>query len=269
MRSRLCAGVGVDPAVEQIDGGKVLRVLQRAAQRDDAGRAAVVVLRGPVVLRARVEAAADRRQRDRLVAHQRVRLQALLQGRQIGQRLERRAGLALRLGRAIELAQRIGEAADHRQDAAGLVLEHHRRALHRRPDAQLRPRASCPWPRPPGPDDVVELETARADGVPADSGNMRPSVRPTRTVSPPPFAVVFSIDDRGRPMHVIERQPRASQRLLPGRLVGLAGLVPASMRGSRRPDWPRPPGIAPGRRWLRSARAHPAAPSRSPAARSD
>ena len=37
--------------------------------------------------------------------------------------------LALRLRHAIELAQRIGEAARHREDLPGLILEHERRAL--------------------------------------------------------------------------------------------------------------------------------------------
>ena len=126
----------LDAAVEQAHGGEVARILQRAAQRHGAAAAAVVVLRRPIVGLANASAA-DRRQRDRLVQHQRVRLQAVAERRQIAQRLDRRAGLALRLDRAVELAQRIGEAARHRKDAAGLVLQHHRHALHDRPHPQL------------------------------------------------------------------------------------------------------------------------------------
>ena len=84
--------------------------------------------------------------RDRRIQHQRVGLQSTVQGREIGQRLDRGAGLPQRLAGAVELAERIGEAADHRQDAAGLVLQHERRALDLGPDAQLglaRRCASC------------------------------------------------------------------------------------------------------------------------------
>src|SRR5262249_40339472 len=63
-----------DAAVEQADGGEVARILERAAERQHAPGPAVVVLRRPVVAVAR--AAVDRRQRDRLAAHQPVGLQA-------------------------------------------------------------------------------------------------------------------------------------------------------------------------------------------------
>ena len=114
-----------DAAVEQMRGGEVARFLQRLAERENAAPAAFVVLRRPFLA-----VAADRGERDRLVADQGVGLQAVFQRRQIAQRLDRRAGLALRLGDAVELAQRIGEAAAHRQDAAGGIFDHHRRALH-------------------------------------------------------------------------------------------------------------------------------------------
>ena len=149
-RSRLASGVGVDAAVEQPRGDEVLRILQRAPHGQQAGRGAVVVLRRPVVLRPRAERAADRRQRDRLGRSTSVfGCSPPLQRRQIGERLDRRARLALRLRGAIELAQRIGEPARHREDAAGLVLQHQRRALHgRRARAARHGQRFCPCPRP-------------------------------------------------------------------------------------------------------------------------
>ncbi len=58
------------------------------------------------------------------------------------QRLDGGAGLAHRLRGAIELAQRVGEAAGHRQDAAGLVLQDDHRALHLRAHPQLGARGA-------------------------------------------------------------------------------------------------------------------------------
>ena len=75
----------VDAAVEQAGGDEVLGLLQRAAQRHRACAMAVIVLRRPIV-------GADpgnRRQRDRLVDHQRVRLQAAMQRRKVGEGLDR------------------------------------------------------------------------------------------------------------------------------------------------------------------------------------
>src|SRR5262249_27247189 len=68
----------------------------------------------------------------------------MLQRSQVSQRLHCRAGLSLRLRRSVQLAERIRKTAGHGEDAAGLVLEHERGALHGRPHAQLRlPRAWC------------------------------------------------------------------------------------------------------------------------------
>ena len=49
--------------------------------------------------------------------------------REIDERLERRAGLALRLHRAVELAHAVGPAARHREHAAGLRVHHHHAAV--------------------------------------------------------------------------------------------------------------------------------------------
>ena len=164
-RSRLASGLCFDAALEQMDGREIARVLQRAPQGESAPDAAVVVLRRPVIPLAGA-AAADRRQRDRLVADQRVGLQALAQRRQIAQRLDGGARLAHRLGRAIELAQRIGEAAGHGEDAAGLVLQHDHRALHDRPHAQLGARAPLALALAHADQDhVVERELALRGGV--------------------------------------------------------------------------------------------------------
>ena len=134
------ARVAVDAAVEEVGGDEVLRVLEAAPQRADAAAIAFVVLRRPVVALPRVvDAAADRRQRDLLVAHEGVRLQSRAQRREIGKRLDRGAGLALRLRGAVELARRVGEAADHGEDGARLVVEDDGRALHPRPHPQLDP----------------------------------------------------------------------------------------------------------------------------------
>ena len=99
---------------EQARRCQVLRHLQRAPDRQRAGRAAVVVVRRPVVGVACITVdAADRRIGDRRVFDQRVGLQTLAQRGEIAQRLDGGAGLAHRLGGAVELAQGIGEAAGH------------------------------------------------------------------------------------------------------------------------------------------------------------
>ena len=162
-------------------------------ERHEAGRAAVVVARRPVVLEP-PRAAADRRQRHRRVPDERVRLQALGERGEVGQRLQRRAGLAVGLRRAVELAQRVGEAARHGEDAPALVLEHERRALHGRAHAQLGADASLAALAPPlGVDFSLatrtrttscRLRARRIAALQALSGTMRPSARPTRTTSP-------------------------------------------------------------------------------------
>ena len=72
----------VDAAQQQVRGREVARVFERAAQRHDPAAAAVIVPRRPVILGAGTGiGAADRRQADGLVAHQRVRLQSLARAR--------------------------------------------------------------------------------------------------------------------------------------------------------------------------------------------
>jgi hypothetical protein len=131
-----------------VRGHDIDRVLQPASHREQPADAAVGVAGRPEIFLAhgatglaRDDAAAgagtDRGQRDRIVGHERVGLQAGLQGREVGERLHRRTGLALRLRGTIELAQAVGKAPDHRQDAAGLVLNDQRRALDGRAHAQF------------------------------------------------------------------------------------------------------------------------------------
>src|SRR5262249_35494917 len=62
-------GFAVDAAVEQMDGGQIARVLQRGTQGENAPGTAVIVLRRPVIA-VPATPAADRRQRDGLVADQ-------------------------------------------------------------------------------------------------------------------------------------------------------------------------------------------------------
>ena len=143
--------VHADTAVEQMSGHDVDRILQPAPQREYAAGAIVGVARRPEILRAcgttmlagenGAPAAAygtDRRQRDRVVTHERVGLQAGLQRCQVGERLHCRTGLTLGLRGAVELAQGVGETPGHGQDAPGLVLQYQGRALHGWSHAQLR-----------------------------------------------------------------------------------------------------------------------------------
>ena len=84
----------LDAAVEQVHGGEIARVLQRAAQGENAAAAAVVVLRRPVILLA---GAAPPPMGGSVIGsslHQRVGLQALAERRKIAQRLDGGAGLA-------------------------------------------------------------------------------------------------------------------------------------------------------------------------------
>ena len=215
-----------------------------AAQRQRTAAAAVVVFRRPVILFA---GAASRHPIGGsvivVVADQRIRLQAVAERREVAERLDGGAGLARRLGRAVELAQRIGEAAAHRQDAAGLVLQHDHRALHDRPDAQLGARAALPLAS------VTRTKTTSwsaslrcAAALSTASGRIRPSARPTRQASSL-LAARLLHHHRRRPMHVVERQPRIRERLLPGRpLVGserfLGGL---DALDGLSPGWPRRP----------------------------
>src|SRR5262245_31421817 len=60
-------------ALEEMDGCKITRILQRLTQGEHTSGAAVVILRSPVIATATAPAA-DGRQRDRIVADQRIGL---------------------------------------------------------------------------------------------------------------------------------------------------------------------------------------------------
>src|SRR5262245_15488062 len=124
-----------------MDGCKIARVLQRGPQSKSAPGTAVIILRGPVIAVAAAPAA-DGRQRDRIVADERVGLQTLAKCREIAQRLDGGARLAHSLGCTIELAQWIGKASG--EDAAGFVLQNNNRSLRRRTDAQVGTRSRLP-----------------------------------------------------------------------------------------------------------------------------
>ena len=94
------------------------RVLDAEAQRMRAAGLALEVLRLPDFAVALVDL-------DRLVEHDRGRRIAVVERRGVDERLERRAGLALRLGGAVEFRLVVGEAADHRQHAAGERIHRH------------------------------------------------------------------------------------------------------------------------------------------------
>ena len=262
-----------DAAFEQARRRQVLRHLQRAPDRQRAGRAAVVVVRRPVVGVACIAVdAADRRIGDRRVFDQRVGLQAAVERGEIGHRLERRARLPSRLRDAVELAHRIGEPADHRQHAAGLVLQHQGRALHRRSHAKLDAGAALlllPVRAFPDRafedfdvDDVVLVDPARGCGRRTSTAAARghPSGRHGSScaalIGPP-------LDhDRRRPVHVVERQPHLLERNEPGRLAAVGLADPLRSCGSRRSGWPRARGIRCGRCSARIAQVPPATPPR-------
>ena len=125
-------------ALQHPHGGGVDRLRQRLLQRDLAARLAVEVARLP---------AAERSGASTTVSSGPP---ARLQRRQIDERLEGRAGLALRLDGAVELARPVVAAADHGAHRAGRGLQHHHRALA---DAGSRaaavPAAPPAAPRPP------------------------------------------------------------------------------------------------------------------------
>ena len=205
-------------------------------------------MRRPVILLARVaaelaaddvaavDAAADRRKGDRLVGNERVRLQAVLQRRQIGHRLHRRAGLTLRLRGAIELAQGVGEASRHGEDTAGLVLQHQSRTLAVRPHPQLRLRGgsrggillvsavprggTVSWLDDVDIDDIVEAEVASDRGRPCRQRHDAAVGQSDTDRAVAAFAAFLQHHSRC-PMHVVERQVDGLERLLPRRERGL------------------------------------------------
>src|SRR5262249_56607641 len=98
-------------------GGGIAGFPGAPPQGGNAAVAPVVVLRRPVIVLAGAPAA-QRGKRDRLVAHERVGLQAVAQRPEIAQRLDRRARLAHSLRRPISLAQPVRGAARPREYAA-------------------------------------------------------------------------------------------------------------------------------------------------------
>jgi hypothetical protein len=150
-------------------------------------------------------------------------LQALAEGGQIAQRFDRGARLTHGLDRAIELAQWIGEAPGHREDAPGLVFQHHNHALDRGTHPQLGPH----WDLVSALDqadenDVVETELALGGTVRCKRNDMsvgEPNTPGIAFPSPRPLH-----QDGRRPMDIVERKARGRERLLPGRLG--AGVFP-------------------------------------------
>ena len=249
-------------------GREIARVLQRAAQGENATRAAVVVPRGPIILLAGA-AAAERRQRDRLIAHQRVRLQTLAQRRQIAERLDGGAGLAHGLRGAIELAQRIGEAAGHRQDAAGLVLQDDHRALHLRAHPQLGARGALALALVHmHQHHIVQRELALGGGVvdrerqdasvcEADAPSFALSCRWASPAPPPPTSA--------RHRAAVAQPPAPAARPDASRCSS----CPPRCASPLSPGWPRRPGTAPARRCVHSAKVPPARPAPPSAAIAD
>ena len=160
-------------------------------------------------------------QRHLLVAHQGIRLQSLAQRREIGERLERGAGLALRLRGAVELARRVGESAGHGENGARLVVEDDGRALHPRPHPQLDADATTAGA-------VLGLrlgllhehDVVGVDAAPHRRGQVHhPAVGKARFHA----VLVRSENDRGAPVHVVERHAHGGERLLPGLALRPAG----------------------------------------------
>src|SRR5262249_39843906 len=107
-------------------------------------------------------------------------------------------------GRAVELAERIGEAAGHREDAAGLVLQHDHRALHHGTHAQLDTGAGFALALADAdPDHVIKREFALRRGV----VDRERADAPAGEADAPRLALLAARllhHHRGRPVHVIE-----------------------------------------------------------------
>ena len=104
-------------------GHEVARHLEAAPHRGRPEIVAAIVLGRPDRL------AVARVVGERRVEHDRGRREARIHGREIDERLERRARLARRLDGAVELAAAVGPAARHGEHAAGLGVHHHHAAL--------------------------------------------------------------------------------------------------------------------------------------------
>ena len=175
----------------------------------------------------------DGRERDRIVRNERVGLQSHLQRGQVGQRLHRRARLALGLRSPVQLAGEIGEAAGHRQNASGLVLQHQRRALHGWTHPQIRTSADgCnrAWSTASilGFADVLALDHVDIDHIIeaeiALNARARCVKREHAPVSDTDADIAITalaaalVENNGRlPMHIGKRQLHRLQSLLPRR----------------------------------------------------
>ena len=98
---------GLDPdGVGKLNRHRVDRVRKGGTQRHDTTKAAAVVLRLPI---------ADLH---RPIDRGRLRVEAFVEGGEIDEHLEQRAGLPLGLGRPVELAFVVVAASDHRENGA-------------------------------------------------------------------------------------------------------------------------------------------------------
>ena len=104
-------------------GHQVARLLEAVAHRERPEEAAAVVARPPHRL------AVARRVFERRVLDDGRGREARIHRREIDERLERRAGLAIGLHRPVELAHAVGPAARHGEHAAGLRVHHHDAAV--------------------------------------------------------------------------------------------------------------------------------------------
>ena len=123
----------------------------------------------------------------------------------------------MRLRRAVELAQRIGEAAGHRQDAAGLVLQHHAAPCTVGRRAQLRATALLALLLDElDPDHIIKLEIAprRIPGI-QQAGRGRRRGSDLQDIRPGLPVLALFDHDGSRPLHVVERQARRLQSLPP------------------------------------------------------
>ena len=112
------------------------RMFDAEAQRMRAAGLALEILRPPDFAVALIDL-------DRLVEDDRRGRIAVVERGRIDERLERRAGLALRLRRAVEFRLVVGEAADHRKHAAGERVHRHAGARHFRNLAQAIFAGAC------------------------------------------------------------------------------------------------------------------------------
>src|SRR4029077_15269585 len=109
------------------------------------------------------------------------------------------------LSRAIELAQWIGEASRHREDAAGLVLQHEDHALDRGTHPQLGPHRDLVLALyQVDEDDVVESELALGRAVCRERDDMPVGESDSPTIAFPAARPLHH--NSRRPMDIVERK---------------------------------------------------------------